>query len=58
MNKFELCFLINHLKWSIYHLERAKAFDEESIIKEEEIEELKEKLLLYKIKLTDLKGNE
>lgn len=52
MNKCEFAFMVSHLKKAIYNLERAKAYDDK-IVKDEVIEELKENLLLWKIKFEE-----
>lgn len=53
MNKYNLAFLLSHLKKAIYNLERAKELDDDAV-SEEIISNLKETLIIYNLKKENL----
>lgn len=56
-NKVEIAWLISHLRKAIYNLERAKAFDD-NVVSQETINQLKENVIYYQVKLKETKDNE
>jgi hypothetical protein len=57
MHKCELKFIISYLKKAIFNIERARGF-EESSVSDAVLNELKEQLLYYKLKLEEEEENE